>query len=134
MDATSPRSTVATPARSRTDDTDRHVGAKIRERRLLLGLTQQELASLIGITYQQAHKYERGLNRVSAGRLYDIAQVLHVPAAHFFDGLEDLHASRLSGQQVECLELVRNFAGIEDENQQKALCQLARSLAERKAK
>ncbi|HLY58110.1 MAG TPA: helix-turn-helix transcriptional regulator, partial [Stellaceae bacterium] len=54
-------------ATSRTQDIDRHVGARIRERRIMLGLTQQQLADLIGVTYQQAHKYERGINRVSAG-------------------------------------------------------------------
>src|SRR5690242_21960643 len=60
----------------RTQDTDRYVGARIRERRIMLGLTQQQLADLIGVTYQQAHKYERGINRVSAGRLFEVAQVL----------------------------------------------------------
>ena len=54
---------------SRTQDVDRHVGARVRERRIMLGLTQQQLADLIGVTYQQAHKYERAINRVSAGRL-----------------------------------------------------------------
>ena len=123
-----------TNARSRTDNTDRHVGTKIRERRVLMGLTQQDMASLLGVTYQQAHKYERGLNRVSAGRLYDIAQVLHVPPAHFFEGLEDERVAQLTGRQADCLALVRNFVSIESEDQQKALCQLARTLAERKAK
>jgi len=54
----------------------------------MLGLTQQQLADLIGVTYQQAHKYERGINRVSAGRLFEIAQVLSVPVGYFFGGLE----------------------------------------------
>ena len=54
----------------------------------MLGLTQQQLADLIGVTYQQAHKYERGINRISAGRLYEIAQVLSVPIGYFFDGLD----------------------------------------------
>src|SRR5271167_3595486 len=75
-------------ATSRTQDIDRHVGARVRERRIMLGLTQQQLADLIGVTYQQAHKYERGINRVSAGRLYEIAQVLSVPIGYFFDGLD----------------------------------------------
>src|SRR6516162_9227930 len=66
---------------SRTQDIDRHVGARIRERRIMLGLTQQQLADLIGVTYQQAHKYERGINRVSAGRLFEVAQVLGVPVS-----------------------------------------------------
>src|SRR6185437_9697247 len=69
---------------SRTQDIDRHVGARIRERRIMLGLTQQQLADLIGVTYQQAHKYERGINRVSAGRLFEIARVLSVPVSYFF--------------------------------------------------
>ena len=57
------------PGRSRAQDTDRYVGARMRERRIMLGLTQQELAELIGVTYQQAHKYEKGINRIAAGRL-----------------------------------------------------------------
>ena len=74
---------------SRTQDVDRHVGARIRERRIMLGLTQQQLADLIGVTYQQAHKYERGINRVSAGRLFEIARVLSVPVTYFFEGLDE---------------------------------------------
>ena len=73
--------------RPRAQDIDRHVGARMRERRILLGLTQQQMAELIGVTYQQAHKYERGLNRISAGRLFEIAQVMGVPVAWFFEGL-----------------------------------------------
>src|SRR6201996_5506142 len=73
---------------SRTQDIDRHVGARVRERRIMMGLTQQQLADLIGVTYQQAHKYERGINRVSAGRLYEISRVLSVPVSYFFDGLD----------------------------------------------
>jgi transcriptional regulator with XRE-family HTH domain len=67
--------------------TDDYVGARIRERRIMLGVTQQRLAELIGVTYQQAHKYERGLNRVSAGRLFEIGRVLNVPVGYFFEGI-----------------------------------------------
>ena len=71
---------MAKPKRGRsTAAIDDHVGARIRERRIMLGLTQQQLAEMIGVTYQQAHKYERGINRVSAGRLYEIARVLNAP-------------------------------------------------------
>jgi DNA-binding XRE family transcriptional regulator len=63
------RAAAARRSTGRTQDVDRHVGARVRERRIMLGLTQQQLADLIGVTYQQAHKYERGINRVSAGRL-----------------------------------------------------------------
>jgi transcriptional regulator with XRE-family HTH domain len=64
---------MAKPKRGRsTVAIDDHVGGRIRERRIMLGLTQQQLAEMIGVTYQQAHKYERGINRLSAGRLFDI--------------------------------------------------------------
>src|SRR5437879_9688309 len=70
------RNHMAKPKRGRsTAAIDDHVGARIRERRIMLGLTQQQLAEMIGVTYQQAHKYERGINRVSAGRLFEIARV-----------------------------------------------------------
>jgi len=113
----------------RTQDIDHHVGARVRERRIMLGLTQQQLADLIGVTYQQAHKYERGINRVSAGRLYEIAQVLSVPVGYFFDGLEGQGARAVSPRERMCLELARNFSQIPNERHQEALSQLARVLA-----
>ena len=122
---------AATSRRSsgRTQDIDRHVGARIRERRIMLGLTQQQLADLIGVTYQQAHKYERGINRVSAGRLFEIAQVLSVPVSYFFDGLDEQGGRPISPRERMCLELARNFAQIPNERHQEALSQLARVLA-----
>lgn len=109
---------------------DLHVGARIRERRVTLGLSQQQLAQLIGVTYQQAHKYERGLNRISAGRLFQIAQVLGVPVAWFFDGLNDADTVQpVSVRQRMSLELARNFALIDNEKHQEALSQMARALA-----
>lgn len=96
----------------------------------MLGLSQQQLAAVIGVTYQQAHKYERGLNRISAGRLFQIAHVLDVPVAWFFEGLsEDSGAAPLSARQRMCLELARNFSLIENEKHQEALSQMARALA-----
>src|SRR6266704_2015357 len=92
---------------NRTQDIDRHVGARIRERRIMLGLTQQQLADLIGVTYQQAHKYERGINRVSAGRLFEVAQGLSVPVGYFFDGLEGHSSRTVSPRERMCLELAR---------------------------
>src|SRR5262249_23929767 len=93
---------------SRTLDVDRYVGARIRERRIMLGLTQQQLADLIGVTYQQAHKYERGINRVSAGRLFEVSQVLSVPVNYFFDGLEQEADRAISPRERMCLGLARN--------------------------
>src|SRR5438309_8842959 len=77
----------ARPGRPRAQDADRHVGARVRERRIALGLTQQQLAELVGITYQQAHKYEKGINRIATGRLAAIARALAVEPGHFFEGL-----------------------------------------------
>ena len=114
---------------SRTQEIDRHVGARVRERRIMMGLTQQQLADLLGVTYQQAHKYERGINRVSAGRLYEVSQVLSVPVSFFFDGLQDDAARAASPRERMCLELARNFSHIPNERHQEALSQLARVLA-----
>lgn len=114
---------------NRATETDRHVGARIRERRIMLGLSQQQMAEMIGVTYQQAHKYERGINRISAGRLYEIAQVLSVPVGYFFEGLDDTSSQDLGQRQRMCLELARNFAQISNEKHQEALSQLARALA-----
>ena len=114
----------------RASTADRHVGARIRERRIMMGLSQQQLARMIGVTYQQAHKYERGLNRISAGRLYEIAQVLGVPVSWFFEGISaDGGAPEVTPRQRMCLELARNFAAIDNEKHQEALCQMARALA-----
>ena len=114
---------------STTQNIDSYVGTRIRERRVMLGLTQQQLADLIGVTYQQAHKYERGINRVSAGRLYEVAQVLSVPVSYFFDGLQGDDSRAISPRERMCLELARNFAQIPNERHQEALSQLARVLA-----
>ncbi len=127
--APSPAGQSSRRSTSRTQDIDRHVGSRIRERRIMLGLTQQQLADLIGVTYQQAHKYERGINRVSAGRLFEVAQVLSVPVNYFFDGLEQEGERAISPRERICLELARNFAQIPNERHQEALSQLARVLA-----
>jgi len=114
----------------RANDADRHVGMRIRERRIMLGLSQQQLAQMIGVTYQQAHKYERGLNRISAGRLFEIAQVLGVPISWFFEGMRAPGITvEMSPRQRMCLELARNFALIDNEKHQEALSQMARALA-----
>ena len=67
---------------------DRHVGERLRERRTLLGLTLDDLAAAVGVTYQQLQKYEKGINRISAGRLYAVATRLLVPVGYFFEGIE----------------------------------------------
>lgn len=117
-------------ANQRASIVDRHVGGRIRERRTTLGLSQQQLAKMIGVTYQQAHKYERGLNRISAGRLFEIAQVLDVPVSYFFEGLQPgAELPPVSPRQRMFLELARNFALIDNDKHQEALSQMARALA-----
>jgi transcriptional regulator with XRE-family HTH domain len=115
--------------RARAQDVDRHVGARMRDRRVMLGLTQQQMAELIGVTYQQAHKYEKGINRVAAGRLYNIAQALGVDVSYFFEGLSRDKASSVTPQQRMLLELARNFISISERKHQDAICSLARALS-----
>ena len=115
---------------ARAQDIDRHVGARMRERRIMLGLTQQQMAELIGVTYQQAQKYEKGTNRVAAGRLYHIAQALGVEVGYFFEGLGRDNAIKATPQQRMLLELARNVISIPERKHKDAVCSLARALAE----
>jgi transcriptional regulator with XRE-family HTH domain len=114
---------------NRANAIDRHVGTRIRERRIMLGLSQQQMADMIGVTYQQAHKYERGINRISAGRLFEISRVLNVPITFFYDGLDGGDDETSNQRQRMCLELARNFSSISNQKHQEALSQLARALA-----
>jgi transcriptional regulator with XRE-family HTH domain len=122
---------MAKPKRGRsTADIDDHVGMRIRERRIMLGLTQQQLAEMIGVTYQQAHKYERGINRVSAGRLFEVARVLSVPVGYFYEGIGEEGPRQVSQRERMMLEIARNFAEIHNEKHQEAVSNLARALAQ----
>src|SRR5215218_8568584 len=124
MDMTAAKSRDEGP-RPRVQDIDRIVGARMRERRIMLGLTQLQLAELIGVTYQQAHKYEKGVNRIAAGRLSSIAQALGVPIGYFYDGLTSTPgAVKVSPQQRRLLELTRHFVAITDRRRQEAICTL----------
>ena len=115
--------------RARPQDVDRYVGARMRQRRIMLGLTQHQMAELIGVTYQQAHKYEKGINRVAAGRLYGIAQALGVEVGYFFEGLQTA-GGFVSPQQRMLLDLARNYLNIPVAAHQKAVVALTRALAE----
>ena len=113
----------------RIQDVDRYVGLRLRERRTMLGLTQQQLAELIGVTYQQAHKYEKGINRIAAGRLCRIARVLGVEVGYFFDGMDTDRSFKPTPQQRMLLELARNFISMPSRKHQEAMCNLARALS-----
>ena len=118
---------------------DLHVGARIRMRRRLLGVSQERLAEALGLTFQQVQKYERGANRVSASKLYEIARTLQTPVTYFFDGLADAgeieHGDVLSEQAVsdflltsEGMELAALFPRIRRGPVRRRILELLRAL------
>ena len=116
---------------------DIHVGKRVRHRRWLIGMTQQQLAEQVGIKFQQIQKYETGANRISASRLWDIADALDVPVSFFFEGLEEEAPTVAEAGGVpadlmgdkEALDLVRSYYAI-PENQRRRLFELARVLSD----
>ena len=112
-------------------EVDGHVGKRIREGRRLRGLSQRELGDVIGIRDGQIHKYEKGLNRVSAGILYEIASALEVRISYFFDGLGEAGAARTDPCPLLISETTRHFSAIRNEKHREALNQLVRVLAGR---
>lgn len=120
---------------------DVHVGKRVRHRRWLVGMTQQQLAERVGIKFQQIQKYETGANRVSASRLWDIAEALDVDVSFFFDGFEENAETASSEDGIEsavptdllgdkeALDLVRSYYAI-PENQRRRLFELARVLSD----
>lgn len=120
-----------TPAMARTvTSVDGFVAARVRERRVMLGVSQQQLAEAIGVTYQQAQKYEKGINRISAGQLYEIAGALNTPIAHFYEGLGE-EPRPLTPHERRLLHIARNFVEIQNEAHRAVLCELVRTLAGR---
>ncbi len=113
---------------------DVHVGQRVRQRRCLAGMTLQELGDKVGIKFQQIQKYETGTNRISASRMWDIAEVLEVPVSFFFEGI-DGQAPDMGNVQGDpltdkvALDLVRTYFAI-PENQRRHLFDLAYALAE----
>jgi transcriptional regulator with XRE-family HTH domain len=105
------------------DATDHAVGQKIRAQRIMQGLSQTELGERVGVTFQQIQKYEKGSNRVSAGRLKQIAEILQVPISFFFDGVagkgtvaENINAGLSFLETAASVGLVRAFAEIESQD------------------
>jgi transcriptional regulator with XRE-family HTH domain len=110
---------------------DDYVGTRIRLRRTLLGCTQEQLAAALAISYQQIQKYETGTNRVSAGRLFEIANILDTDVAFFFEGLDPGVAKPElphGGRNRIAIDLVRNFLEIPNEDQRIALANLVKTL------
>jgi transcriptional regulator with XRE-family HTH domain len=104
------------------------IGMRIRERRVMRGLTQQELREMIGVN-QRAYKYERGISSISAGRLYVIARELDVPLEYFFEGLEQ--NERQPHDQKLLREVMRNFGEVRNEKYLEVVGHLTRALAGR---
>jgi transcriptional regulator with XRE-family HTH domain len=119
-----------------TNEIDHHVGKRLRRRRRLLGLTQQQLAEAVGIRFQQVQKYECGANRVSASRLFELAEALDVPVQYFYEGLQGRGQSAApAGDQLapdilsqkETVDLVRAYYKL-GERPRRRLLELAKSL------
>jgi transcriptional regulator with XRE-family HTH domain len=118
------------------NDIDLHLGKRLRRRRRLLGLTQQQLANVVGVRFQQIQKYECGANRISAARLWSLSEALEVPVGYFYDGLatspraEPL-VERADGGEVlarkETQDLVRAYYQL-GERPRRRLLDLAKSL------
>ncbi len=117
---------------------DVHVGKRVRHRRWMVGMTQQQLGDIVGIKFQQIQKYETGMNRISASRLWDIAQALDVSISFFFEGFEGEGAEEAATMESqrgdlladkEALELVRSYYLI-PEAQRRRLFDLARVLSD----
>lgn len=117
---------------------DQHVGARLRIRRQLVGMSQEALGERLGVSFQQVQKYERGSNRVSASRLYFLADALGVPVSYFFEGLDESGTlSEVIGGDAfydfisspDGVAFVSALSGVEDGPVRRKLLELARSLA-----
>jgi transcriptional regulator with XRE-family HTH domain len=118
------------------DPVDVHVGARIRTRRLLIGMNQETLAKALGLTFQQVQKYEGGANRVSASRLSQIADVLGVAIQYFFSDLHPDPGGAAAGkarerlQRPETIELIRSFYGIPDDDTRYRFLDMVKAVAQ----
>ncbi len=123
------------PMRNIARKVDAYVGARIRERRTAMGFAQENLALALEISYQQVQKYEAGTNRVSAGRLYEIARKLDVEVPYFYEGLnpeQDVTPLDHGGKNRAVIELVQNFAEITDPDLRAAITGLVKALSDRR--
>jgi transcriptional regulator with XRE-family HTH domain len=147
--STSKRKTKGTP-----DSVDVHVGQRLRVRRSLLGLSQEKLADSIGLTFQQIQKYERGMNRISAGRLYQFSKVLDVPVSYFYDSLGLANSQKLVPgmgdndqepfgsdgtssnvlQTKETIDLIRAYYSIDNPELRKEVIRFIKSMGEATSK
>lgn len=127
-----------------TNSFDKHVGRKIKLKRSSLGITQGELGDMLGVTFQQIQKYEKGDNRIGAGKLYEISTILNVPVSYFFDGLENNKLNLKDNEEnnsynttlsnvpeKEVSALLKFFIKIKDKKIRDSVTELAKSLSKK---
>lgn len=122
---------------------DRRIGQRVRSRRLEIGMSQERLAELLGVTFQQVQKYEKGVNRIAASRLHDISNALDMPVSRFFEGMSPGRASGVSEAAKDYVEdvlatpegaqLMALFASIQNVRVRRRVVELVRALAEEAA-
>jgi len=139
--ARSPRETDYGRGTGVPNPTDVQVGARVRTRRLLIGMNQETLARGLGLTFQQVQKYEGGANRISASRLSQIADLLGVPISYFFTDIDatdsvtspqDL-AARERMQRPETIDLIRSYYGIVDQRVRRQFLEMVKAVGQSQA-
>lgn len=131
-------------AKKQPSSIDAHVGSRVRLRRMLIGMSQEKLGELLGLTFQQVQKYEKGANRIGASRLYDISTILSVPVQYFFEDLPASQGQKLNGHglsepdrepfvmdfvsSTEGLQLIRSYTKVTDPRVRKRILELVKSL------
>jgi transcriptional regulator with XRE-family HTH domain len=129
-----PRHQRPTTRKRRADARDTDIGKRVREQRLAKGMSQMQLATHLGVTFQQIQKYENGMNRIGSGRLQRIAEALNVPVAHFFKSDGNSLAGAPSPAEDLAIEgaerLLQAFRRIADNESRRALLQIAKCLGD----
>ena len=132
-------------AKKQPSSVDAHVGSRVRLRRMLIGMSQEKLGELLGLTFQQVQKYEKGANRIGASRLFDISTILNVPVQYFFEDLPNSAGVQISGRTLsepdrepfvmdfvssaEGLQLIRAYTKVTDARVRKRILELVKSLS-----
>ena len=124
-----------------TGSIDKEIGSRVRMRRVSIGMSQEKLGDMLGLTFQQVQKYEKGTNRISVGRLVDIAKILGVDIHFFFNGIKSIKADAGFAEEdtppyisdvmstPEGLQLIRTFTGIKNSKVRRSIVQLVAALA-----
>jgi transcriptional regulator with XRE-family HTH domain len=124
-----------------TGSIDKEIGSRVRMRRVSIGMSQEKLGDMLGLTFQQVQKYEKGTNRISVGRLVDIAKILGVDIHFFFNGIKSIKADAGFAEEdtppyisdvmstPEGLQLIRTFTGIKNAKVRRSIVQLVAALA-----